>query len=193
MGQEFFASTPFLFFTDHQSDLERAVRKGREEFLSRFPSIRHAIESEGLHPLSGEEAFRASRLKLEDREKHAPALALHRELLKLRREDRVFSAQDARAIDGEVLSSDALVLRYFGRSAGDRLVFLNLGPELALSRCPYPLLAPIRGGGWRPLISSEEVRFGGRGAGSPSGEGPWIIPGACSFVLASIGATGDWE
>jgi maltooligosyltrehalose trehalohydrolase len=194
MGQEFFASTPFLYFTDHSDDLQRAVQKGREKFLSQFPSFRHAIEVEGFHPLAGEEAFRRSRLKLEERQTHAGALALHRELLRLRREDAVFSAQRRRSIDGETLSSEALVLRYFGDAAtGDRLLFLNLGIELVLERCPHPLLAAIPGQGWRPLISSEEVRFGGLGARFATSEREWVIPGGCAFALASAGSGGSGQ
>ena len=38
-GQEFAASTPFLYFADHRDDLVEPVRKGRAEFLAQFPSI----------------------------------------------------------------------------------------------------------------------------------------------------------
>src|SRR6202034_3612626 len=38
-GQEFAASTPFLFFADHQGELREAVRKGRAEFLAQFASL----------------------------------------------------------------------------------------------------------------------------------------------------------
>src|SRR5205814_871771 len=37
-GQEFAASTPFLYFADHQGGLAQAVRDGRREFLAQFPS-----------------------------------------------------------------------------------------------------------------------------------------------------------
>src|SRR4051812_6095791 len=38
-GQEFAASTPFLYFADHRADLVEAVRQGRGEFLAQFPSV----------------------------------------------------------------------------------------------------------------------------------------------------------
>ena len=38
-GQEFSASAPFLYFADHDPELAEAVRKGRAEFLTQFPSI----------------------------------------------------------------------------------------------------------------------------------------------------------
>ena len=38
-GQEFAASSPFLFFADHNPELARLVHKGRKEFLKQFPSI----------------------------------------------------------------------------------------------------------------------------------------------------------
>jgi hypothetical protein len=39
-GQEFAASNPFLYFADHNAELDRAVRKGRREFLGQFPAWR---------------------------------------------------------------------------------------------------------------------------------------------------------
>ena len=37
MGQEFGASSPFMFFADHGEDLGRKVYEGRKKFLSEFP------------------------------------------------------------------------------------------------------------------------------------------------------------
>ncbi|HVE86588.1 MAG TPA: alpha-amylase family glycosyl hydrolase, partial [Myxococcales bacterium] len=68
MGQEFFASSPFLFFADHQGPLAEAVQKGRETFLSQFPAARDAIQREGAHPPGGEAAFRRSRVDLSERD-----------------------------------------------------------------------------------------------------------------------------
>jgi maltooligosyltrehalose trehalohydrolase len=87
---------------------------------------------------------------------------------------------------GAVLSESALVLRWTGAAdEGDRLLLLNLGTELRLDPCPEPLLAPKPGTFWRPLLSSEETRFGGTGAAIPDGTGPWWIPGLCAQVLGS--------
>jgi len=183
MGQEFFASSPFLYFTDHSADLQSKVKKGREEFLCQFPSARHRLEVEGVDLPSGEEAFRASRLRLEEREQHVEALTLHRELLRLRREDPVISRATSNSIRGETLGTDALVLRFFGdRKVSDRLLVLNLKGPVELEHCPYPLLSPA-GSRWLPVISSDDQRFGGRGVPLPSGEGPWTLPGQSAFLL----------
>ena len=37
-GQEFAASSPFMYFADHGGELGAAVRKGRAEFMSQFRS-----------------------------------------------------------------------------------------------------------------------------------------------------------
>ncbi|HEY8210870.1 MAG TPA: alpha-amylase family glycosyl hydrolase [Myxococcaceae bacterium] len=187
MGQEFFASSPFDFFADHGGSLAEAVRRGRAIFLSQFPTARRAIENEGYVPSAGEEAFLRSRLDLGERERNGGALALHRELLKLRREDPVFSGR----MDGAALGPQALALRFSveteAEAAGqDRLVLLNLGPTLRLDPCPEPLLALPAGRRWRLLLSSEEARFGGLGASFPTGEEPpFLVPGQAAVVLAS--------
>ncbi len=38
-GQEFAASSPFLYFADHNENLAPLIRRGRAEFLSQFSSI----------------------------------------------------------------------------------------------------------------------------------------------------------
>ena len=186
MGQEFFASAPFLFFTDHEEDLAQKVRAGREAFLSQFPSAKIALEKEGFKPLHGMKAFARSKLDLREREHpaHLEALKLHQEVLRLRREDPVFSAGKGARLDGGVLSEKALFVRFFGEDGDDRVLVLNLGGELACSPCPQPLLAPDPGTRWRLLLSSEETRFGGLGAAHPNGDGPWMIPGSCALVLS---------
>ncbi len=86
---------------------------------------------------SGRRPSALSKLDWSERERNAEALALHADLLRLRREDPVFAAQDLKRLAGAVLSPHALVLRYFGSGQeGDRLVLLNLGTELELEPMP---------------------------------------------------------
>ncbi len=186
MGQEWFASTPFLFFTDFPSDLQALVRKGREQFLMQFPSAKGAIEGESYHPPHGEQALARSSLDWSERERNAQAVLLHRELLALRRTDPVFSGRARARVDGAILGERAIALRYLGKDpADDRLLLINLNGDLVLNPCPEPLLAPPPGRTWRPLLSSEEMRFGGHGALYPSWEGEPKLSGGCALVLSS--------
>jgi maltooligosyltrehalose trehalohydrolase len=186
MGQEFFASSPFLYFVDHKPELQRLVHKGRNGFLSQFESARQALEAEGMVVPIGEEAFRASKLDWSERTRNEDALRLHQDLLRLRREDPVFAAQDPSQLAGAVLSRHALVLRYFGSGQeGDRLLLLNLGTGQDLEPCPEPLLAPEPGKIWRLLLSSEHARYGGMGAPALPGEGRLRVPGQTALVLTS--------
>src|SRR6185503_12479237 len=89
MGQEFFASSPFLYFVDHKPELQKLVQKGRDEFLCQFPSACAAIKEEGYVAPIGDEAFQASKLDWSERTRHKEAVALHQDLLRLRREDPV--------------------------------------------------------------------------------------------------------
>src|SRR3712207_8757240 len=55
-----------------------------------------------------------SKLDFAEREKNRPVYEMHRDLLRLRREDKVFASQAPRALDGAVLGAAAFVLRFFG-------------------------------------------------------------------------------
>jgi maltooligosyltrehalose trehalohydrolase len=116
-GQEFCASTPFLYFADHHPELARAVRQGRQEFLAQFPSLREPSVQALLPAPEAPETFALCKLDLGERQRHAAAVALHRDLLRLRRDDPVFRLQGAAGIDGAVLGPAALVLRFFAPPA----------------------------------------------------------------------------
>jgi maltooligosyltrehalose trehalohydrolase len=128
--------------------------------------------------------FERCKLDLTERQRHAGAYTLHRDLLRLRREDAVFAAQGRGGLDGAVLGHEAFVLRWFGDDGDDRLLLVNLGVDLTLTTMPEPLLAPPGGGScWTLRWSSEEPRYGGGGAVPWPRDGAWTLPGQAAVVL----------
>ena len=183
-GQEFASSSPFHFFADHDEDLNKLVRKGRSEEMEQFRVQAGQDGCSWFADPGSRETFEACRLDWDERKKNADTLALHRDLLKLRREDPVFSAQRADRIEGAVLSEEAFLLRYFGEDGDDRLVLINLGPDLTRTSLAEPLVVPPDGRQWEPLWSSEEPRYGGLGT-PPLDVKRWFAPGHSATVLAA--------
>jgi maltooligosyltrehalose trehalohydrolase len=178
-GEEFAASSPFLFFADHNPELNKLVSKGRAEFLSQFRTI-SSIEGRSLLRDPGDPAtFAACKLDLSERQKNPEMYHLYRDLLRLRREDR--SIREPKSIDGAVLGQNAFVLRYFSNEP--RLLLVNLGADLHLNSAPEPLLAPLEGKGWRILWSSEDPKYGGCGTPPLETTANWIIPGEAAILM----------
>lgn len=86
-------------------------------------------------------------------------------------------------MDGAVLGSQALVLRYFAADGVDRLVLVNLGRDLPLVPAPEPLLAPPDGYPWSVLWSSEHPRYGGSGTPALGLDGSWRLQGESALVM----------
>jgi maltooligosyltrehalose trehalohydrolase len=188
-GEEFGSSAPFLYFADHGPELRRLVRKGRLEFLSQFASMAEDLDPTELSDPGNKSTFERSKLDWTERERHTTHLALHRDLIALRRDDAVLSA-GVRQIDGAVLGPHAFVIRFFAKDGNDRLLVVNLGPDLHLEIVPEPLLAsPDRERGWIRLWHSDDPRYGGRGAPAIESEiGTWRIPAESATLLAASGA-----
>lgn len=182
-GQEFAASSPFLFFADHQPELARLVTKGRVEFLAQFPNLALPEVRAELPEPSDPGTFKRCKLDLGEREQHAEVYALHRDLLKLRHDDPVLRLQKPRGVDGAVLGTQAFVLRFFADDGQDRLLLVNLGRALALSPAPEPLLAPPPGAHWHMAWSSEEWRYGGCGTPAVETDDGWHIPGEAAVTM----------
>ncbi|PTY07427.1 malto-oligosyltrehalose trehalohydrolase [Opitutaceae bacterium EW11] len=181
-GQEFAASTPFLYFADHSGELRKRVRSGREGFLAQFRTIACPENRELLQDPSAEATFSQCKLDLAERETHRPAYRMHEDLLRVRRENAAIT--DAARIDGAMLRDDAFVIRYFSKNGDDRLLVVNLGTDLFYAPVSEPLLAPLEDRGWSVCWSSESPDYGGAGTPPLETTAGWVIPGRAAVLLA---------
>jgi maltooligosyltrehalose trehalohydrolase len=151
MGQEWNATSPFLYFTDHHGELGRLVTEGRRRELA-ASGLPGAMETPDPQ---AEMTFHRSRLDWTERERpaHAGVLALTRELLRLRATHPALRERGRGSFAARPLGDDALVLE---RRGGGRCltVLVNVRGRL------------VHGVGRRQrvLLSTDEPRFGGRGA-----------------------------
>jgi maltooligosyltrehalose trehalohydrolase len=192
-GQEFGASQPFLFFLDNAHDPEQAeaVDKGRRREVSQFLSLAEPEVQAVLRRPDDPETFRACKLDWAEAERNREHVLLHKDLLRLRREDpTLVAARRPRdgggrgcGVDGAVLGPDAFCLRFMGPGDDDRLLLVNLGADLELAVMPEPLLAPPTGTDWAVLWSSEHPKYGGIGAQHPRPDRVWVLPGHGALLL----------
>jgi len=183
-GQEFASSKPFMYFADHNPELAKLVHSGRTDFLAQFPVLdSDDMRSKVPNPASRETLDRC-KLDWSEREQNSEAVALHRDLLRLRHMDPAFRLQSYGKVDGGVLGAQAFVLRYFVEAGQDRLLIVNFGSDLHLVHAPQPLLAPPMGKSWEILWSSEAPAYGGSGSVNPDREDGWHIQGESAMVLA---------
>ena len=96
-GQEFSASSRFVYFADHSVDIAKLVREGRQEGLRQFRSLAGPDVDQFFVDPCSPETFENSKLDHGERLRHASAYALHCDLLKLRRDDPTFAAQRGRS------------------------------------------------------------------------------------------------
>src|SRR5580658_88438 len=184
-GQEFAAPSPFLYFADHKAGIAELVIQGRLKFLEQFRSLASPEMADYAADPSNPLTFERSKLDHAGATPDNPVWRMHRDLIKLRREDPVFRAQQKGAVDGAVLAADLFVLRFFGGAEGDRLILVNLGLDRHLNPSPEPLLAPPESAGWKLIWSSENPAYGGGGSPTLETDDNWKIPGHATFVMTS--------
>ena len=156
-GQEFLATTPFLYFTDHNPELGRLVTEGRRQEFAGFAAFSDPQTRERIPDPQAESTFLRSKLQPVDRERPEgrQGAALHRELLRLRRDDPVLTAaRDDRCSIRAVAQNRALFVS-IENGAGSRCIAVNSGDDAE----PFDeRLEAI-------ILDSHEPRFGG---GEPS-------------------------
>jgi malto-oligosyltrehalose trehalohydrolase len=88
MGEEFAASSPFLFFCNFSGDLAAAVTNGRRNEFARFATFNSAEMREKIPNPNAEQTFLQSKLDWTSlqREPHTTWLKLYQQLLTIRRE-----------------------------------------------------------------------------------------------------------
>lgn len=156
MGQEWGASSPFQYFTDHAPHLGHLVTEGRREEFSGFAAFRDPVARAKIPDPQDEETFLRSKLRWEEiaEEEHAGVLRLYREILKLRR--HLPGLRNRSRQEYQVLEPvDGIIGFLFGKSEDPQcLVLADL-----VGGHGMPRLDEAKD--WQPLFSSNEKRFGG--------------------------------
>jgi maltooligosyltrehalose trehalohydrolase len=190
-GQEFGATSPFTYFADHEADLARSVEQGRLQFLAQFPGLSRPEMRERLPKPADPASFARCRLQDAERNRDGPLTLLHRDLIRIRRDDAVLQqlgTADVR-VESAAPAGTLVLIRYMAPPL-HRLLVVNLGDDL-LSPMNDPLLAPPRTGSWALSWSSEHPRYGGGGAVPFVEAGRWLIRGQSAMLLLSDeGTTG---
>jgi maltooligosyltrehalose trehalohydrolase len=154
MGQEWAATTPFLYFTDHHDELGRAITDGRRDEFAAFSAFSDPAARSGIPDPQAQETMERSRLRWKEREDmpHVGVWRLYRELLAVRR-------SLATGTHVEALGPDTIALRRSARGGGDVLLVTRL-----TGRGTVVLEGAIATGGeWRPSFSTEDRSFGEHG------------------------------
>ncbi|MEX2571540.1 MAG: malto-oligosyltrehalose trehalohydrolase [Gemmatimonadota bacterium] len=194
MGQEWAASSPFLYFTDHPEELGRLVTAGRREEFGRFSAFRDAAVRERIPDPQSPATFEASKLVWAERDRppHAGTLTLYRTLLHLRREHGAFRADARYVIETTALGEAAIAMRRRATPPDDEdndseaelLVLVNLEGEIRIQFGDHPVTRPPEGRLWSHMLATEEARFGGTGSwGRMEPDGILHLMGPGAIVL----------
>lgn len=186
-GQEFAASTPFLYFASFDPELNAAIRRGRGEFLRQFPSVADFEQQALLADPSDPSTFVRSTLDHREQERHGEWLLMHRDLLRLRRETRQLRRQARGDMDGTAIGPDVVALRYLDPDpAAHRLLVVNLGIQYQRDSVADPLVAPPPEMKWAVQWSSEDPKYGGTGTPPLWTNGSWCVPGRIAMFFAPV-------
>lgn len=154
MGQEWAASAPFLYFTDHAGDLGRLVREGRRREFRAFREFIDAVVRERIPDPQDPATFERSRLSWDERDRgpHAGVLALYRRAIALRH--TLAPAGRSGSIDErhlDAIDDSAVFMRRARRDGAELLVIARLSGA-GLVRVPVePRMGSV------PVLDTESV------------------------------------
>ncbi len=180
MGQEFAASTPFLYFTDHPEELGKLVTEGRRAEFKGFGVFDDEHLRETIPDPQAESTFLASKLKLEERESNVGIHRLHRELLAMRRSDAVLSHNDRSRTRAQALTAQQVAVHRW-TDDGHRLLLANFGAEATVD---LGALEGVPEGAWSVVLSTADRRFDGTGEDVRASGREVVVPARAAVVLA---------
>jgi len=159
MGQEWGASSPFLYFSDHEPELGTKVTEGRRAEFAHFASFGGGEGRAEVPDPQAEHTFLRSKLVWAERSSPAARalLAVVTRMLELRRTDAVLGATGRERLRATALADVLLVTRDGlpgDAGPGRRALVINFGAtEAPISALAIPhtaeLLASSHDGAWR--------------------------------------------
>ncbi len=151
MGQEWAASSPFLYFTDHSPELGALVTEGRRKEFRHFPAFTDPNIRTRIPDPQATATFWASKLNWDERERepYAGTIRLYRDLLRMRKTEpalRPGGTHDARTV-----ADGAVTLRRTARPGGEGiLVLVALSPGVVTA---------INEPGWSVVLTTQDEPY----------------------------------
>ncbi|HEX6289662.1 MAG TPA: malto-oligosyltrehalose trehalohydrolase [Herpetosiphonaceae bacterium] len=185
-GQEWAASSPFQFFTDHHAELGGLVTEGRRNEFAYFLTDTGVVVPDP----QAAQTFERSKLRWAEIEQpqHAAVLALYRDLLRLRRSHPALRRRDREALRAAALGDQALLLRRDGSEPQHMLLaIVNLGAALSCPIEPHEADEPTA---WRVLLDTNSAGYGGSAPARLSGDsasGQTLQMSAPGVVVLHVG------
>jgi maltooligosyltrehalose trehalohydrolase len=160
MGQEWAASTPFVFFTNHTGDFGACTSEGRLREFKNFGAAWPEAMLEAMPDPERLGSFMQSKLHWPEigQPAHGTTLAFYQACLHLRRADPVLQlrGRDHWRVWAE---GELLCLHYQAAEGQARLLVVHLQAGPVQTGWP----ASVTGENWTVLLGSEDRRFGGGG------------------------------
>jgi maltooligosyltrehalose trehalohydrolase len=159
MGQEWAASSPFQYFTDHGEDLGRLVTEGRRREFRDFSSFADTASVEGIPDPQALSTFLASHLDWAERAlgPHASTERLYKALLAFRRQE-LATAETPGGFTAAAADEATIVVRR-GTMSGALLVVAARfhGSGVLDLRGHLPEVEPVSA--WSCVLTSEDPLF----------------------------------
>ncbi len=184
MGQEWAASSPFLYFTDHHAELGRLVTEGRRREFRTFKAFADEAARSAIPDPQAAATFERSHLAWQerDREPHASTLRLYAALLAFRRH-LLATGDTADATSARDLDADTIGFCRRTTSGDTVLVVVRLRGAGSVDFRP---LAPAHEGAWTAVMSSDDPAFGGDATVECDGTRPTLsFSGPAAIILRS--------
>jgi (1->4)-alpha-D-glucan 1-alpha-D-glucosylmutase len=188
MGQEWAASSPFQYFTDHEPELGRLVSEGRRNEFRTFRAFSDPKRRSAIPDPQALDTFMRSKLVWEeiDRPPQAGVLALYRRLLRLR---RALAPEGAAATIGPdrvaAVNDESVWMRRRTRDGHELLIIVRM-------RGQGPVTVPLEGdAAWTLVLDTEDSPFAEDGRplaiSIPEGTVDFARPGAVVLERQSVG------
>lgn len=163
MGQEWAATTPFLYFTDHEPGLGRRVTEGRRREFRHFSEFADPSAARRIPDPQARATFDSSRLDRTERyrEPHASVWRLYQALLRLRRSEPTLQAS---VTSGELhieTVGDRTILMTRADGSDRLLVAVHFGEAASVE---VVQAAPAAASGtdearWEVVLTTEDAAF----------------------------------
>lgn len=130
MGEPSASPSPFLFFTDHNEELAKAVREGRRREFAHFSMFADPQSLARIPDPNGIETFQRSK-PIADPAEGGEREELYRQLLTLRRNEIIPRLDGARALSARGIEPAAVIAQWRMGDGASLTIASNLGPTPA--------------------------------------------------------------